>query len=95
MAELAGKGESPEYLFWVGCAGAYDERYKKVSRAFAKILNYLGVSYAVLGKEESCSGDPAKRAGNEMLFQMQALQNIEIMNDYGIKKNSDHLPPLL
>ncbi len=86
MAELAGKGENPEYLFWVGCAGAYDDRYKKVTRAFTKILNYLGTSYAVLGKEESCSGDPAKRAGNEMLFQMQALQNIEILNGYGIKK---------
>ena len=86
MADLAGKGESPEYLFWVGCAGAYDDRYKKVTRAFTKILNHLGTSYAVLGKEESCSGDPAKRAGNEMLFQMQALQNIEILNSYRVKK---------
>jgi Fe-S oxidoreductase len=86
MADLAAKGEKPEYLFWVGCAGAFDDRYKKVARAFAKILNYLNVSYAVLGQEESCTGDPAKRAGNEMLFQMQAMQNIEILNAYEVKK---------
>lgn len=86
MNDLAKRGETPEFLFWVGCAGAFDERYKKVTRAFAKILNHLEISYAVLGKEESCSGDPAKRAGNEMLFQMQALQNIEILNSYGVKK---------
>ena len=86
MADLAAKGEKPEYLFWVGCAGAFDDRYKKVARAFAKILNYLDVSYAVLGTEESCTGDPARRAGNEMLFQMQAIQNIEILNGYEVKK---------
>lgn len=85
MADLFAKGEKPEYLFWVGCAGAFDDRYKKVARAFAKILNHLGVSYAVLGKEESCTGDPARRAGNEMLFQMQALTNIEILNAYEVK----------
>jgi len=86
MAELFAKGEKPEYLFWVGCAGAYDDRYKKVARAFAKILTHLNVNYAVLGKEESCTGDPARRAGNEMLYQMQALQNIEILKMYDVKK---------
>ncbi len=86
MAELFARGEKPEYLFWVGCAGAFDDRYKKVVRAFAKILSYLGVSYAVLGKEESCTGDPARRAGNEMLYQMQALQNIALFASYEVKK---------
>jgi Fe-S oxidoreductase len=86
MADLFAKGEKPEYLFWVGCAGAYDDRYKKVAAAFAKILIHLNVSFAVLGKEETCTGDPARRAGNEMLFQMQALQNIELFKAYEIKK---------
>jgi len=86
MADLFARGEKPEYLFWVGCAGAYDDRYKKVARAFAKILVHLNVSFAVLGKEETCTGDPARRAGNEMLFQMQALQNIELFKAYEIKK---------
>lgn len=86
MSELAARGENPEFLFWVGCAGAFDDRYKKVARAFAGILNHLGTSYAVLGPEESCTGDPARRAGNEMLFQMQALQLIELFSAYNIKK---------
>jgi len=86
MADLFARGEQPEYLFWVGCAGAFDDRYKKVARAFTKILTHLNISYAVLGKEESCTGDPARRAGNEMLYQMQALQNIEIFRMYGIRK---------
>jgi heterodisulfide reductase subunit D len=86
MADLFARGEKPEYLFWVGCAGAFDDRYKKVVRAFAKILSYLNVSYAVLGKEETCSGDPARRAGNEMLYQMQALQVIEIFKKYEVSK---------
>ena len=86
MAELFARGEKPEYLFWVGCAGAYDDRYKKVVRAFAKILAYLDINYAVLGKEESCTGDPARRAGNEMLYQMQAIRNIEIFRYYDVKK---------
>jgi Fe-S oxidoreductase len=86
MADLFARGEKPEYLFWVGCAGAFDDRYKKVTVAFAKILSYLKISYAVLGKEESCTGDPARRAGNEMLYQMQALQNIEIFKSYEINK---------
>lgn len=86
MADLFARGEKPEYLFWVGCAGAFDDRYKKVVRAFAKILTHLNVSYAVLGKEETCTGDPARRAGNEMLYQMQALQVIEIFKMYEVKR---------
>ena len=86
MAELFARGEQPEYLFWVGCAGAYDDRYKKVVRAFVKILTYLNINYAVLGKEESCTGDPARRAGNEMLYQMQALSNIELFKSYEVEK---------
>jgi Fe-S oxidoreductase len=86
MADLFAKGEKPEYLFWVGCAGAFDDRYKKVVRAFAKILNELHVSYAVLGKEETCTGDPARRAGNEMLYQMQAMQVISQLKGYEVKK---------
>jgi Fe-S oxidoreductase len=86
MADLHARGERPEYLFWVGCAGAFDDRYRKVARAFTKILSYLKVSYAVLGKEESCTGDPARRAGNEMLYQMQAFQNIELFRKYDIRK---------
>jgi Fe-S oxidoreductase len=86
MADLFTKGEKPEYLFWVGCAGAYDDRYKKVARAFTKILTHLNVSYAVLGKEETCTGDPARRAGNEMLYQMQAMQNIEKFKMYEVSK---------
>ena len=86
MADFLAKGEIPEYLLWVGSAGAFDDRYKQVSRAFVKILNHLDISYAVLGTEESSSGDVARRAGNEMLFQMQALMNIEIFEGYDVKK---------
>jgi Fe-S oxidoreductase len=86
MADLFAKGEKPEFLFWVGCAGAFDDRYRKVSRAFTKILTYLNTSYAVLGNEETCTGDPARRAGNEMLYQMQALQNIELFRQYDVTK---------
>jgi heterodisulfide reductase subunit D len=86
MADVTAKGETPDYLLWVGSAGAFDDRYKQVSVAFAKVLNHLGISYAILGAEESSSGDVARRAGNEMLFQMQALMNIEILNGYGVKK---------
>jgi len=86
MADLFAKGEKPEYLLWVGSAGAFDDRYKKVTRAFIKILTHLNVSYAVLGVEESSSGDVARRAGNEMLFQMQAMMNIELLNSYEVKK---------
>jgi heterodisulfide reductase subunit D len=86
MAELAAKGESPEILFWVGCAGSFDERYQRVTRSFVKILNKVGISYAVLGTEESCTGDPARRAGNEFLFQMQAMSNIQVLDGYQVKK---------
>jgi len=86
MADLLAKGETPEYLLWIGSAGAFDDRYKQVSVAFAKVLNHLGVSYAILGTEESSSGDVARRAGNEMLFQMQAMMNIELLNGYEVKK---------
>lgn len=86
IADLAAKGESPEILFWVGCAGSYDDRYKRVTKAFVKILNAVGVKFAVLGTEESCTGDPARRAGNEFLFQMQAMSNIQVLNGYGVKK---------
>jgi Fe-S oxidoreductase len=86
MADLFARGEKPEYLFWVGCAGAYDDRYKKVTQAFTRILTHLGVSYAVLGKEETCNGDPARRAGNEMLYLMQAMTVIETFKMYEVKK---------
>ncbi len=86
MAELAQEGKIPEYLYWVGCMGSYDDRAKKITKAFVKLLQKAGVDFAVLGPEESCSGDPAKRAGNEFLFQMQAMSNIEVMNAYGVKK---------
>lgn len=86
MAELFAAGQQPEVLFWVGCAGSFDDRAKKITKAFVKILNKANVSFAVLGTEESCTGDPAKRAGNEFLFQMQAVTNIEVMNGYGIKR---------
>jgi Fe-S oxidoreductase len=86
MADLAAKGENPEVLFWVGCAGSFDDRAKRVTRAFVTILNAVGVKFAVLGTEETCTGDPARRAGNEFLFQMQAMSNIQVLNGYGIKK---------
>jgi len=86
MAELAAKGESPEILFWVGCSGSFDDRAKRVTKAFVKILNAVGEKFAVLGTEESCTGDPARRAGNEFLFQMQAMSNIQVLNGYNIKK---------
>jgi Fe-S oxidoreductase len=86
MAEMAAKGESPEILFWVGCAGSFDERAQKITRDICKILHHVGIKYAVLGTEESCTGDPAKRAGNEFLFQMQAMSNIQVLDGYNIKK---------
>jgi len=79
-------GEHPEVLFWVGCAGSFDQRAQKVTKAFVTILDKVGINYAILGKEELCTGDPARRAGNEFLFQMMAYQNIQILNGYGIKK---------
>jgi len=86
MAEMLMNSETPEVLFWVGCAGSFDQRAQSITRAFATILNKTGIKYAVLGKEESCTGDPARRAGNEFLFQMMAYGNIQILNGYQIKK---------
>ena len=86
LASMTSEGRKPDVLFWVGCSGSFDERAKKITKAFVKILNNSGISYAVLGSEESCTGDPAKRSGNEFLFQMQAIANIEVMNGYGVTK---------
>jgi len=86
MAEFLAAGETPEILFWVGCAGSFDQRAQRITKAFAAILNKVGISFAILGKEEMCTGDPARRAGNEFLFQMMAYQNIQTLNNYGIKK---------
>lgn len=86
VAELFAAGESPEVLFWVGCAGSFDQRAQKITRAFATILNKVGVKYAILGKEEMCTGDPVRRAGNEFMFQMMAYQNIQVLNNYNIKR---------
>ncbi len=86
MADCMAAGEAPDVLFWVGCAGSFDDRAKKITKAIAKILHKANVSFAILGSEESCTGDPAKRAGNEFLFQMMAMQNIEVMNAYEVKK---------
>ncbi|ASZ12054.1 (Fe-S)-binding protein [Chitinophaga pendula] len=86
MADYAASGESPEILFWVGCAGSFDQRAQKITKAFATILDAAGIQFAILGKEESCTGDPARRAGNEFIFQMMAQNNIQLLNAYGIKK---------
>ncbi|MCH7535508.1 MAG: (Fe-S)-binding protein [Bacteroidetes bacterium] len=86
MAEMAEKGEQPEILFWVGCAGSFDDRYKRVTQDFVRILTKAGIKFAVLGTEETCTGDPARRAGNEFLFQMQAMTNIEMLSAYEVKK---------
>src|SRR5579871_2820793 len=86
MSELFANGESPEILFWVGCAGSFDQRAQKITKAFAMILDKANIKYAILGKEEMCTGDPARRAGNEFMFQMMAYQNIQVLNNYGVKK---------
>lgn len=86
MAEMHAEGISPEILFWVGCAGSFDQRAQKISKAFAEILDTIGISYAILGKEEMCTGDPARRSGNEFLFQMMAYNNIQTLNMYSFKK---------
>ncbi len=83
---MVAAGEEPEILFWVGCAGSFDQRAQKITRAFALILENVGINFAVLGSEEACTGDPARRAGNEFLFQMMAYNNIQVLNNYGIKK---------
>ncbi len=86
MSHLAANNEQPEILFWVGCAGSFDPRAQRVTIAFSKILNAVGIKFAILGNEEMCTGDPARRAGNEFIFQMMALQNIQTLNTYGVKK---------
>jgi Fe-S oxidoreductase len=86
LASLQAQGKKAAVVFWVGCAGSFDDRAKKITKAFVKILNHTQTSFAVLGTEESCTGDPAKRAGNEFLFQMQALQNINTLDSYGVTK---------
>ncbi len=86
MAELTAKGETPDVLFWVGCMGSYDERAQQITKNICKILQHVGLKYAILGEEESCTGDPAKRAGNEFLFQMQAMANIQVLDAYEVKK---------
>jgi heterodisulfide reductase subunit D len=86
MAEMMANNETPEVLFWVGCAGSFDQRAQKITKAFATILDKAGIKFAILGKEEMCTGDPARRSGNEFLFQMMAYNNIQVLNGYGIKK---------
>jgi Fe-S oxidoreductase len=86
VAEMTASGASPDILFWVGCSGSFDQRAQKITKAFATILNKVGINFAILGKEEMCTGDPARRAGNEFMFQMMAYQNIQTLNNYGIKK---------
>lgn len=86
MSEMMAEGKSPEVLFWVGCAGSFDQRAQKITKAFVTILDKVGINYAILGKEEMCTGDPARRAGNEFMFQMMAYQNIQLLNGYNIKK---------
>ena len=86
MAEMVANNDSPEVLFWVGCAGSFDDRYKKVTVAFVKIMNKAKVKFAVLGPEESCTGDPARRAGNEFTFQMLAMSNIQVLDMYNVKR---------
>ena len=86
LADMLAEGKKPDVLFWVGCAGSFDDRAKKVSKAFVKLLNEADISFAVLGSEEGCTGDPARRSGNEFLFQMQAMQNIEVLNGYDVQR---------
>ena len=86
MAEMVAEGRNPDIVFWVGCAVSFDQRAQKITRAFVTILDKIGTSYAILGKEESCTGDPARRAGNEFMFQLMAYQNIQVLNGYGVKK---------
>ena len=86
IAEYQAEGKSPEIVFWVGCAGSFDARAQKITRAFCDILHQAGVEFAILGQDEKCTGDPARRAGNEFLFQMTAMMNIETLNMYGVEK---------
>ena len=91
MADYLAAGEQPDILFWVGCAGSFDDRAKRISKAFSDILAKCGIKFAILGQEESCTGDPARRAGNEFLFQMMAYQNIQVLNGYEVKKIVRHV----
>ncbi len=86
MAEMQASGQKPEILFWVGCAGSFDQRAQRITKAFTTILQKINIPFAILGKEEMCTGDPARRAGNEFLFQMMAYNNIQLLNSYSIKK---------
>jgi Fe-S oxidoreductase len=86
MAEMMANGDRPDILFWVGCSGSFDQRAQKITKAFATILRHANIKFAILGKEEACTGDPARRAGNEFLFQMAAYNNIQILNGYDVKK---------
>src|SRR3546814_13830526 len=86
MAELVAKGETADIVFWVGCAGSFDARAQRTTRAICKILQHVGITYEILGTEESCTGDPAKRAGDEFIFQMQAMDKIELHDGYSVKK---------
>src|SRR6185369_100501 len=86
LAEMLASGEEAEILFWVGCAGSFDERAQKITKAVAKILHHAGIRFAILGTEEACNGDPARRAGNEFLYQMLAMQNITTLNAYQVKR---------
>lgn len=86
MAEVAASGEDVEYLFWVGCAGSFDDRNKKVSRALVSVMRKAGVKFAILGKEEKCTGDPVRRMGNEYLAQTLIQENVAVLNNYGVKK---------
>ena len=86
LSDEIAKGNSPDVLFWVGCAGSFDQRAQSITKAFVSILNKVGINYAILGSEEMCTGDPARRAGNEFMFQMMAYQNINLLNQYNVKK---------
>ncbi|MBP7931215.1 MAG: (Fe-S)-binding protein, partial [Chitinophagaceae bacterium] len=86
LSEEIAAGRQPEILFWVGCAGSFDQRAQSITKAFVQILNKVGINYAILGSEEMCTGDPARRAGNEFMFQMMAYQNIQLLNQYEVKK---------
>jgi Fe-S oxidoreductase/nitrate reductase gamma subunit len=85
MAEMIERGERPEVLFWVGCMGSFDDRAKKIAVAFARVLQAANVRFAILGQEEKCNGDPARRMGNEYLYQMLARDNIETLDRYGVE----------
>ena len=86
VEEFKSRGKEPEIVFWVGCAGSFDSRAQKITYALVKILHHAGIDFAVLGNDESCTGDPARRSGNEFVFQMSALQNIQTLNMNNVNK---------